>query len=497
MRLMLRNTLFSWMAVRVVAIGLLLAVGAQAADREPTAFERGLRAFESADYAGAEAWLLQAIGQRPRDAAVFHYMGLTYAKRDEHVHAVGALRRAAALNPGNAGTRQALGNSYLELGLYANARSALIEANRLQPDDATTLFLLALSAEHMKRFDEASEAYTRAAALDPDYRQLATFRLAEIARARGDLRASTQAYQDAIAADPGSDLGREAQDAMRGLKQGRRWSVQLGTGLEYDDNVTTNEIDQTSSESDYAGVFDLAAAWRPYSEQDTDLDLSYDLSQIMYSELSEFDLQAHALGAALSHKFGAIDGDVSYRYSYLTLGGDKFLELHELHPGIGFEVLPHLFHSLSYGYQNKNFASDQRRDADQHAGIFDSFYVFDNGAFALVGLRLEAEDTRADEFDYSGYYGYINARAPAPGWPFSGATVGAGYRYYGRDYSSVTPSIGEERRDDQHRFQLSFRQPLSGLFVLAADYEFINATSNLASADYNESIVSLKLEMTF
>ena len=70
------------------------------------------------------------------------------------------------------------------------------------------------------------------------------------------------------------------------------------------------------------------------------------------------------------------------------------------------------------------------------------------------------------------------------------------YQYFDKDYSKASASEdtgGAERSDYRHTLGLKTLTNLSEDLFASFKYEYIDANSNLPSADYNENIVTISL----
>ena len=74
----------------------------------------------------------------------------------------------------------------------------------------------------------------------------------------------------------------QGQDKIPALNTS--YYAELGAGAEYDSNVTLDELDLTSNESDYGFTLDVSAGLKKPFTTSTDLSLSYDFSQTNYKE---------------------------------------------------------------------------------------------------------------------------------------------------------------------------------------------------------------------
>ena len=59
---------------------------------------------------------------------------------------------------------------------------------------------------------------------------------------------------------------------------GRQWSAELGVGVEYDSNVSVDEVDVTSSQGDYALTLDAGFALKQPLSGSANAALTYDFS---------------------------------------------------------------------------------------------------------------------------------------------------------------------------------------------------------------------------
>lgn len=282
-----------------------------------------------------------------------------------------------------------------------------------------------------------------------------------------------------------------------GMAEGQKLDLSVSAGLEFDDNVTVSTIDQTTGESDQALVFDLSANYMLIEHEGQELELSYDLYQSLYNDFSDFDLQIHTFSAWGSWELESFDPGLNYSYTRTYLGGDRLFESNTLTPSVSFEGRPSWYHRLSYGYLDKNFFTLSERDAEQQSISSDNYYFFsDNKAYVSLGIRLEDENTSGPEFDYQGGMFSLGTSMPIRLGTLS-PHLKVNYQYYWRDYENVTASIGERRDDRQDSINFELDQPLSKDVSAKLNYEWVNADSNLPSADYQSNVLSLSLQANF
>jgi len=280
--------------------------------------------------------------------------------------------------------------------------------------------------------------------------------------------------------------------------QQKRLTLTGSIGFEYDDNVTTDEIDSTSNLSDMALLIELGGAYKPKFGGAYGLELGYDFSQSLHEDLDDFDLQTHTLSASVEREVSSWDLGLIYLYSRTFLGGDDFLGIHSATPSVGRSVTDRWYVSLRYGFQAKNFIQDANdaRDAVNNGLTIDNFIFFDQSrSYISLGYRIEDENTDGDQFDYIGHFLHARAKLRVPikriqRW---NPVLRLGFEFSKKDYSSITPSIGAERDDERVTLSAALTAAITKYENIELAVEHIEADSNLASADYEETIVIFRV----
>ncbi|MEO1014804.1 MAG: hypothetical protein AAFX08_06390 [Pseudomonadota bacterium] len=280
-----------------------------------------------------------------------------------------------------------------------------------------------------------------------------------------------------------------AEDAGRGSFFG-----DYSAGIEYDSNVAVLDIDASSTQSDFAAQFDLGVGYEYEFSDRTRAEVSYNFGQDLQFDVTEFSTQLHRGEAKLAHEVGDVTLGASYQLIYSRLDGAGFLRFHRFTPSIaGYAANKKIYWRGAYIYTDKNFIGRSDRDGEMHAGAIDAFY-FLNGlkTYIIAGYRFEAEDTLAPEFDFDAHnfkFRFVQ-RVALTSRP---SKLRLGFRYENRNYSSITPSIGEIRDDVRYRVESTFETPINDTFCteLRARYDILN--SNLPSVDFSQAVVSVRL----
>lgn len=477
----------------VLAVLLCLVVpDASAAD--PDALARGLAFLEQGRPLSAERALQEAVRLDPDSPEPHRALGRALALRGLTEQAVVELERAHALGDDSPELHAALGNAYYELGRVADARRHLRQARDANPDDAGIALRLGL-AELALGQPEAAAREFEAARGDLELAPLALYNLG-IARLQNDEpTAAREALVEAaiLAGDP--VLARRARSMLheivpREQAARKRWSLSGSAGLLYDDNVTTSEADFSTGIGDGAAAFDLSADYRILDDPGLRLEVGYDFFQTVHFQLRDFDQQVHGFRLGTSREIGPGEAGLDYRFTLSTLGGERFLDIHELRPRFEFAPHPRWYVVAWPRFQARNFGFNPRRDALNGAAGMDHFFFLPDGrGYTFASISVEGEDASGPEFDFVGFQLRGGVRLPFS--LLGGAYRAEGdYRFGLRDFTNPTPSIGTERADRVHAFRFRLVRTLTEWAELRVDYDHARSSSNLPSIDYRQNVVA-------
>jgi hypothetical protein len=274
---------------------------------------------------------------------------------------------------------------------------------------------------------------------------------------------------------------------------GPKFSAEVGAGIEYDSNVSVEEIDRASSESDQALVLEAGLQMQQQITANTDLRLTYDYSQNDYQEFSQVDRQTHIVGADVSLDMGKLNSGLSLFYIDSRLDGDAFLQLYRASPSISGFVSKKWFARGAYVYSEKQIEQRPLRDAQTHAGEGD-LYFFYRGlrSYFNLGYRYREEDAEADQYDYQSHA--VKMRYVQRFKLFSKlAKLELGWTYEDRDYQGITPVISAERADKRQRVKLDLEVPVTERAALQFYLGYGDYQSNYSPADYTQNIAGTKV----
>lgn len=273
-------------------------------------------------------------------------------------------------------------------------------------------------------------------------------------------------------------------------KEDKPLSLELSVGAEYDSNVSVDQVDVTTREGDMLAVLGARAKYKAEVGGETSIKLGYEFEQTLHEDFTGFDMQTHTLSAGADTKLGGIGLGADYSFYHILLGGDGFLDMHQVGPSLSAFVTDKVYLRVGYTYFDKDFKVADGRDASNHQVTGDVYYFFkDSKAYVSLGGRYETENTADPAFDYDGFQLSANVQLPVALWSRSGK-IKFGYSYRERDYDNVTPSIGVRRHENRSMFRANAELPLTDHLSFKPEYRYVDRNSNYALSNYTEHVAN-------
>lgn len=455
-------------------------------------FKQGLKAFKQEDFTAAQKAFNSAIQENPSDALSHYYLGLTNSRLGKSRAAIEDYQRASRLDPHLPGVHLSLGIAYYKAKSYQPARQELSLAVQNNPNEGSPYFFLGLTQQKLGDYDQSLSSFEKAASLDPALSQSSWYYMGVAHFHSDNYTEAHTALERSIGLDENSSIAKDARDLMRKVKRGlpvqKDFSLYGGLGFLYDDNLTSSAQDLVSKEGDAAAVIELGASYQFWKEGPYSAEAAYGLYQSLYLDEDEFNLQAHNISLSGTREVDQWDLGADYILGYNRLGGSPFLVTHTLSFGAGRTWSPKWYSRASYVLLSKNFAQDVNdpRDGVNHSIGFDQYVFFkDKKSYGQLAYRLMNEDTSGAQFDYIGHQVSLSGRIPTQ---YKGQLTGR-YQLLWKDFKNITPSIGAERLDRRHTFQITWTRVFEDLIEFKFDFQHIESDSNLPAVDYSENIV--------
>ena len=277
------------------------------------------------------------------------------------------------------------------------------------------------------------------------------------------------------------------------LAQEQPFSLEVALGAEYNDNVSVNEIDQTSNEGDSAILFELDAGYEFEFNDTGGISLNYVFSDSRYQTFSAFDSQLHNVTATATQEFGKVTAELAYTYALSNLDGNRFLSYQRLSPAASFFLGSKWYFRGAIELTQKEFPQISARDADVDGFTVTGFY-FINRTRTYLNFSYNYSEEITDDTLFSYYADTIRVRLShdfslfSNDWDFA-----LGLRYQQRQYANIFPAIGEKREDERIQIDVALEMPVWRTCFLQLEASYNDNQSNLPDADYQQTVVTAQI----
>lgn len=276
------------------------------------------------------------------------------------------------------------------------------------------------------------------------------------------------------------------------------FEAEISVGVEYDDNITIDSIDNNSAKGDSLLRINGAIGGQLFESGDTSLSARYSFFQSLHQDLTDFDLQIHGFSGRLKTKAGKLNLGADYRYDYIRLAGADFLNVHTIGPDVGLLVAKNTYLTVGYQFRTQSFSDPARseRDADRHSLDGKLYFLMGKGRNVTIGYRASRQLATDDSFSYWGHRFDTGVKLPVE-LAEAKATFRLRYRYQQKDYSATDLRIGDRRHDKRHTARASLEIPFGKNLQADLEYRFVASNSNLAIVDYTSNSIRAGLGWTF
>ncbi len=275
------------------------------------------------------------------------------------------------------------------------------------------------------------------------------------------------------------------------------FSGQLEAGALSDSQLYIDELQQSESSGDNAILYKAGAKliFTPTSQFKLNLGTGY--SDKSYLEQSQFDLSLLQANIDASYKFDWFTLGASHHYIDAKLDGEDFMQLNQTSYYLSRLFASRYFIRANLTDQQKEFADNIERNADNQNYGLDLFVFFNRAnTFINLGFNQDKETADSDHLSYAGqglhakfghtFYGLGKKQQLQLGW-----------QQQQRDYDAPYPEQELVRDDDRNSSEVSYQFHFSDAWSMQAKYEVFDYRSNIESAVYDGDKTSLMVRVEF
>jgi tetratricopeptide (TPR) repeat protein len=392
--------------------------------------------------------------------------GVTALDAGNPAGAIEEFRAAVKEHPGD---REA--ELYLAIALNRagdpSAEAALKQALLQEP--VNPRINLELGAHYYNRtmFEEAGDYFENLLTLQPDQ----------------EIRAAAEAYLANI----------------RSRSEGKRWSVSLMGGAQYDTNVPLAAggaqlpvgIDRRS---DWLAVLNLNLSGTAYRDNQQELNGSYTLYQTLHLHLNEFDLFQNLFDLTYSRSFSpTLAAKLSGGFELVQLGGERFVSDYTITPSLQATFREGMVSGLEYRFRDSTFSNstlfpaNTERNGVGHAFTLNHRQFLTEAVSLRAGYTYERELADVSAWSSRAHRGNCGLAASLTNHLLLDLALEAD----GKSYDAIQTGATELRRDTSVIGAASLTWQVREWLGLTAGYHYTNNSSTIPDYEYKRGITSI------
>ena len=168
---------------------------------EASLAQTALARLQARDFEQAKQLCCLGLESQPRNADLWHVLGLTLLQSGYPHEAIAAFEQAISVQPNNAALLSNLGSAYSETGNVESAQSAFEKALRIQPDFPQASNNLGNACRELGQLDDAESHYRNALKSNPNYPE-ALNNLGVVLNRKKQLEEAEECYEAALKLNP-------------------------------------------------------------------------------------------------------------------------------------------------------------------------------------------------------------------------------------------------------------------------------------------------------
>lgn len=326
---------------------------------------------------------------------VYFYLGLTYKQLGNLNEAKRYLELSLTSHPPVLDAYPEIIETLYSLERTDEARFWLEEAKKKGLFPAKIAFLEGLILFRQNLLDKAREAFFKAKSLDKDLAQAADLQIALTYASERKIEEARKTFKALIEIDPRSEIAEFARDYLSSLEKiavlYRRWTLSLGAGFLYDDNVVLkpkddtgiSAVDEITKKSDKGIFANLRMQYRsqPVGRFSVVGDLS--LGAREYSRLHTHDTAYGSIRLTPNVHLNRGVLAAPLEYYYMLLDDRRYMSLFSFRPTYTFPFQRKHVGQFSAGFARRDMFKylkyldpDENRDSNIYNLLLAYYYPF-------------------------------------------------------------------------------------------------------------------------
>ena len=484
----------------IFSLVLLLAVATHAKEAGRAYYDLGVFAYDAGNYEEAEKSLKAALTVMPDNSFYNHYLGKTYLKMKRYDEALVYLKLAYDVDPDVPGLKYDLALGFFQLQDYARASDLFTDVSQEDPTNIPALYHTGISLYKQGQYSKASDYLIDASEKSPSIKAMGYFYAGVCHQKMGDMENAVKKLEYVKDNAKDASLRESAIKKLEAVEKQKRvkpYSVNMKLGVQYDDNVVLEPVDEDiiADKDDWMAVLYFSGKYNVVNGQDYIIGAGYNHYQTLHDDLGEYDLIGSILDFYAKYRLNRFTLSFTYSPNYYWLDSESYIMKHHLKPEVSYKINENLVSKLSYSYYRNKYYEDKNRDGHTHEGFLNFYYRLGRRMGYLFG-GLGYEDVSASHLDQ--YYGQLKTKLGVSfKMPFE-LVFNTTLKFYRKDYDNVNTIFGVTREDDKYNILVSLsRKLIYDWLGILGEYSYTKNDSNISDYEYKRNVATLSLTASF
>ncbi|WP_028323537.1 tetratricopeptide repeat protein [Desulfatirhabdium butyrativorans] len=385
-------------------IVLAQADTATSASQHQDPFSRAMAAMQSGDDQTALIEMQQAIAIEPSNLEYQYLLGNIYSRLNRLEEAENIFQALLRTEPDR------FGKCYFDLSAIhlkrhddTGALDYLQKAKSV--DSGRASFESGLIFMRIKQFDRAISAFDEAIVQKPEITYECQLQKASAYANLEQPSKAKEILKKVLAMDLSPERREEAARLYEELESGKpvdkRWYLAVNLGVQYDDNVFQQPLEQinlapstqgTKGKSDVAYVGTLYGKYDFWKTGSWKSGLSYLHYQLIYQDLTENNLLGARPSLYLEYGKAPYFAAIEYAYSHYWVDNDSRVDIHALYPRFLWVHNDRLRSEFYGGLERRLYLDTTPDDWHSYAGITE-YWMFNKGmSHVRAGYMFDYDD---------------------------------------------------------------------------------------------------------
>jgi tetratricopeptide (TPR) repeat protein len=490
--------------------------------QQPQSLDEGINLYKAGKYEEAITTLTKARQEDPKSSSAAFFLGLAFKQTMEYEKALTNFEDAVTLTPKIKEALIELIDINLQLGKLDEVKKwiAVAETENVLPAKAAFLKGIVLREEGKNK--EAAEAFAKAKSIDPTITQASDIQIAISRLKDSELKSAKESFQEAITADPQSDLAGFARrylsrvDDALFLKKPFHFTLSLFG--QYDDNTVLKPTDQSlatgvSNQASLVLNSGFRVAYTPTLQGPWLFNAYYAISSSLHKRNGDgHDSLINTISATPGYNFGNYALNLAGTYSYALVrnpnsgissessGYEKYSGNLSVGPMFRWAVRDSQLLELFAGYADNKYYNqlvqlipDENRDSSGISSYASWVWLFNKTSFMNVRYQFVDQNAKGRDWENTSHTLSANIVIPTSDsvkLQFSG-------EFTKMNFPNENILFHVKRADQISNFSAGLTWEFHKNTTLIGQYTRIDNGSNIGIYDYLRNLYTVGLEYRF